>query len=105
MDKKGIMNGSRQKQVSKWHRLLEKYEESGLSVAEFCRREGLQPHNFRYWHKKYQARSKVSSEGFVSVLPKQSNQVIYIRYRSGLEVELPMDFPVEELAKLVTLTL
>ena len=99
------MLGKREKQAARWYSLLASYELSGISQAEFCRREGLKLHNFGYWYKKYKAGKSSSSEGFVSVLPKRKNQSIYIRYRSGVEVELPSDFGVDGLAKLLSLSL
>ena len=35
-----------------WRRRLKRQRESGLSIAEFCRRENVLPHGFHVWRRK-----------------------------------------------------
>ncbi|MDR2390101.1 MAG: hypothetical protein LBE84_00250 [Planctomycetota bacterium] len=44
--------------ASLWGEAVSKQKESGLSAAEFCRREGLRIVRFYYWRKKLLGKSK-----------------------------------------------
>ena len=35
-----------------WRQRMERQHESGLSIAEFCRRENVSPHTFHVWKRK-----------------------------------------------------
>jgi transposase-like protein len=39
-----------------WQQRMERQRASGLSIAEFCRRENLSPHNFHVWRRKLDAK-------------------------------------------------
>ena len=41
--------------VDRWRKILEKQARSGLTVAEFCRREELSQASFYQWRKKLRA--------------------------------------------------
>lgn len=41
-----------------WQRLLEAWEKSGLSQAEFCRRRKVKAVNFGWWKRKLESMSK-----------------------------------------------
>ena len=62
-----------------WRAVLGRYQKSGLSQAEFCRREGLNPQNFSSWkgvlarRDLEQARKRIGNSG------KQENS------RSGMD--------------------
>jgi transposase-like protein len=36
-----------------WGLLIDRQRESGLTVSEFCRNEGISTGSFRYWRKKF----------------------------------------------------
>lgn len=44
-----VQNRREAKRERAWRSLLDKWKESGLSQAEFCRREGLKEWNFSAW--------------------------------------------------------
>ena len=35
-----------------WRTRLKQYEASGLTIAQFCRNEGMAPHTFYYWNRR-----------------------------------------------------
>jgi len=41
------------KKVSTWRRRFRRYSRSGLTVAEFCSREGVSEPSFYYWKQKF----------------------------------------------------
>jgi hypothetical protein len=47
-------NGKVQRSAAEWHAILERYEQSGLTTAAFCAREGIAFNSFkkRYYHHK-----------------------------------------------------
>lgn len=38
---------------NQWRQRMERQRESGLSIAEFCRRESISPHGFHGWRRKF----------------------------------------------------
>jgi len=62
-----------------WQRVLEARRESGVSVAAFCRREGLSEGAYYYWWRKL--------SGGISQFDKKSSPAF-------LEVVMPGDHPV-----------
>jgi len=40
-----------------WRLVLESYQQSGMSVKQFCTREGISPSSFYYWQKRLIAKS------------------------------------------------
>ncbi len=50
-----------------WKAHIKAYERSGLSLAEYCRRQGLSYHAFRYWKKKVCGGSDNSQVALVQV--------------------------------------
>ncbi len=50
-----------------WKSHLRAYEASGLSLAEYCRHQGLYYHAFRYWRKKIQRSSAGSRIALVQI--------------------------------------
>ena len=41
-----------------WRRTIAEQARSGLSIAAFCRREGLTPHTFRWWRQELARRDR-----------------------------------------------
>ena len=79
--------------------LVELYNESGLSRAQFCQEMDIAPHTFQYWYKKYKneqnPESMASSSGFVKldITDRPSvdcSRMISIIYPGGTRVELPI---------------
>jgi len=66
-----------------WQRLVERYESSGKSQAEFCRVEGLNENTFRLWRSRVRASSVNGSAPFTEVVPAPSPE-------SGWSMELDL---------------
>ena len=78
---------SRPNSAERWRGLLRQQAGSGLSVAEFCRRQGVSPPSFYQWRKRLRAESagaEVASAG--SFLPLS---VLGAGAVTAVEIELP----------------
>lgn len=100
---------SRQEKSKKLRRLwkahLDKWEESGLSQSEYCRRHDLSRHRFSYWKARIRPQNlpvelaQVPS-GALNVGPS----VLKLNLPQGVQVEIPDNFSQETLERvLVTL--
>ena len=75
-DKKGL----------NWDQVFIKWEESDLSVNEFCRRNKIKPSRFYYWKKRLAykcqitADKKILSQNFISIQknPKSDSNITFI---------------------------
>ncbi len=94
-----------------WRARLEQFEVSGLTTAQFCRRENIAPHTFYYWdkrlgHKAKRARNKskrraVSSErdalatsvDTISAVENSSlnETLVHFTWNSKLSFSVPTD--------------
>ena len=97
------MKLTRKANAVKWYGLVEKFKSNGMSRMEFCQVEQLNKHTFQYWYKKYEEQSLSPSEDFVSLSPVSNRGSIFIRYKNGVELELPASFPAEQLIKMIRL--
>lgn len=48
-----------------WQEIAERFEQSGLSLAGFCKREGIAEGSFAKWRKRLQDEERASVGGFV----------------------------------------
>lgn len=81
-----------------WGELLRRYEQAGLTVAEFCRREGVSVPSFYQWRKrlapsmgqqsKWAKRRHTPAAVFQQVL-LTSGAVVAVELPSGVRMELP----------------
>lgn len=83
-----------------WEARLERYRASGLSVARFCREEGVAVHTFYYWAKQLGTDSgSTPSRAGGTALPRASvvaktagdaaGAVVRFRWEAGVEVVVP----------------
>lgn len=70
--------------VEAWRKRLRRQGRSGLSVAEFCRRENVSPASFYAWRKRLKARKEDSPQPLFVPLAMDLAQG-----PSGVEIELP----------------
>ena len=75
-------NGRVRRSETEWSAILRKFDTSGLSVSEFCRREGLTPNSFKRWQQRL---SSNGSERFVELVAPESTAACSWE----LEVSLP----------------
>jgi len=66
---------------SKFIALLDRQQESGLNVKDFCSNEGITESTFYYWRKKLQERSP--SKGFIPLVVKSPQGGTTQRYSKG----------------------
>lgn len=59
---------------SKFHKLLERQKESGLSVRGFCSNEGIAPSSFYYWLKKL--RNEENGKRFIPLVVRSAGTSI-----------------------------
>ena len=72
--------------------IIEEWQNSGLSMAGFCKQKGIAKSVFYYWEKRY--KEVQSTGGFVPIKINNRNQtsdpsVIEITYPNGVIVRLP----------------
>jgi len=93
------MSKSKRRTAAEWQELVAEQAAGAQSIIEFCAARGLNRHSFQYWRQK---RKKVEAEpkGFVALRPARSGPIL-IRFGRDVEVELPGDYPVEALLKLL----
>ena len=75
-----------------WAERLERFPSSGLTIIDFCRREGISTASFYHWRKRLkatEAASKVDEPSFVPVRVNDVCGVITIRIPGGTTIELP----------------
>jgi len=74
---------------SEWLQLVARFRESGLSMSEFCRREGLSPKTFSWWKAKLTPTGSAATPSFVEWSMPASNPA-----KSDLAVgEMELSFP------------
>lgn len=97
---------SRQEKSKKLRRLwkahLDKWEESGLSQSEYCRRHNLSRHRFSYWKARIKPKNlpielaQVPSEAL-----NIGSSVLKLNFPQGVQVEIPDGFSQETLEKVL----
>jgi transposase-like protein len=60
----------------KWRSLLADFSVSGLTVREFCRKQGLAFHQFKYWKQKFQNEAVATVPRFAQVVTKGDSRVV-----------------------------
>ena len=89
-----------------WGTHIRAQAKSGLSVVEYCRRQGLSRHGFFYWRKKILG-SKGGGRGVSAVQVARVSPAMVegfdmrFRARSGHVIELRSSFSEEGLARLI----
>ena len=96
---------------------MEKWQASGLSQLEFCKRENLSKSTFGYWLKKYRKEKgqpkpsrKKTVKAFIPVevsktmeVPVLSNGQIQITYPNGVKVRCPASINMHQLKTLISI--
>ncbi|QDV39465.1 IS66 family insertion sequence element accessory protein TnpA [Tautonia plasticadhaerens] len=59
-----------------WRRTMAEHARSGLSIAAFCRREGLTPHSFRWWRQELARRDRQATTDGVDQVPGPSTDLV-----------------------------
>lgn len=56
-----------QQRVDRWVRTVAVFDSSGLSLAEFCRRQKLSVHQFQYWRRRLERTADTASNSPVPI--------------------------------------
>ena len=80
-----------------WGRRLARFRESGLSVSQFCVREGVSVGAFQYWQRKFEGDGALIDEPVTASAPRGlfapvevvSRQAVTIRFAGGAVMEIP----------------
>lgn len=75
----------RRRTADQWQTLIEQHAQSGLSLADFCRRKNLSPSSFHSWRKKLQP--EPGQSGFLELQPRSSAKDLAGAWL--LELDLP----------------
>jgi len=82
-----------------------RFESGGQTLSEFCVAEGINKHTFQYWRSKIKRleNSELPIGGFQQILPrtKLASSCIRLEYSSARYLELPVDYPAEQLIKII----
>ena len=78
-----------------WRSLMGEQRSSGLSVAEFCRRQSISAPSFYDWRRRLQADEKECSTGsFVSMtLPagRVGSDALELQFGNGITLRIPVE--------------
>ena len=81
-----------------WQEILQKIEQSGLSIAQYCRENDIKTHTVRYWKQKL---FKQETSGFVRIATCEPTQAMEIIYPSGVRLKLSVGIPIKDLKALL----
>ena len=99
------------RKAAAWERRLDRFGESGLTVARFCDREGVSIATYHYWQRKLRDPSLAETAWAMPAAPSArfdpvevvSRQAVTIRFAGGAVMEIPEDR--EDLVKVAILAL
>ena len=84
------------KKLAEWQRRFARHRTSGLTVAAFCRREGIKAGRWKYWQRQVerlttggprQAASRAVFQA-VEIIPRRA---VVVRFPGGTTLEIPDD--------------
>jgi len=84
------------KKLAEWQRRFARHRASGLTVAEFCRRERIEAGRWQYWQRQVERlttsepRRTASRAVFqaVEIIPRRA---VVVRFPGGATLEIPDD--------------
>ena len=94
---------------AEWHRRLERFEESGRTIAQFCLHENIPPHRFYYWARRLRSKSSRRQHSSLAESAKKdsraqvhpqvdgdawegsSERMVRFHWNSKLQVAIPAD--------------
>jgi len=98
-----MARGSRPEKVQEWTHRLQRFEDSSLTVAEFCKAEHVSEQSYYHWKKKLRdASARLSPQSHFQAVRVSSartapNQPTLIQLGRGIQIELGNDLPVADL--------
>jgi len=95
-----MTNETRAAKREHWKGVLDRWRESGLSKAAFCRENGVRPWQLQYWFQRLNEAGPDPTAAFASV-HCNGGSGIRVRLPSGLTVEVEPDFDPATLVRLL----
>lgn len=92
-----MARGMDRNKLAAWRRRLARHAKSGLTAAEFCRRERVSISLWKYWRRRLERAASpvpcvqpLSAESFrpVEIIPRRS---VLVRFPGGVTLEIPDD--------------
>jgi hypothetical protein len=83
--------------------LVRRWKESGMTQISFALQNNLSVHVLRYWKNKYYNLTN-KKPSFIELpinIPQPTPDEITLRYPNGIELTLPVDFPIESIKTLM----
>ena len=103
----GLDGGMKKRTAEEIERLLQGYEESGLSRQQYCQREGIPATTFDYYRQRSsrKAAAKRRVAGLVKVklevAPEQAQSIFTLTLSNGRRIESAWAFSEVDLARLI----
>ena len=88
-------------ELTKWERHFLEQKSSGLSQAEYCKRNSLSDKQFYYWRKKWEGRSS-STGKFAAVASSVNGADFKLELSNGSKLSIPSDFNEGNLKRLIS---
>jgi hypothetical protein len=100
------MTEKRKIKLEKWEAVVAGWRASGLSVAEYCRRNDIPAWKFRYWREKTNREARGAARGgrFVELPFSDSsadNGKLVVELASGVRIRLEAGFDPADLARVL----
>lgn len=77
--------------ATQWQALINKWQQSGLTIAEFCKTQGLHQSGFYAWKKKLLSNIEIETDKMPEQLPwLQLPQTNSVQAKTGWDMELSL---------------
>jgi transposase-like protein len=87
--------------IIRWQAVLQKWQQSGQSVATFCRSHRISIPSLYAWRKKLQVKPRPAPKFLPVHITPSPSALIEILLPNGLRLKAPCDIDASRLAKLV----
>jgi hypothetical protein len=98
------MNQASTKKQGEWMELNQLFNQSPLTLRDFCKQHSINKHTFQYWRSKFRKAEKKSSS-FRQIVPtnpkNESKQSLKLHFPGGKYLEIPDGYPKSELINLL----
>lgn len=99
------MQSNRALNAQKWQSLVDQYIKSGDTLSYYSKKIGVNKYTLAYWVKKFSKNKELpkKDKGFVQLqgLVNQTSNRIFVRFKTGVELDLPADYDLSKLLELV----
>ena len=93
------------RKIEEMEQMVSRYQESGLTLSNFCKEENINEYTFQYWRNKIKNSSSLKrvKSGFRQILPSSfsNSGVIRLNLSGHRVLELPADYPPAHLVQIL----